>query len=144
MQSLMAQLSALPDANAGVSSGQSDPEAVIRRFYEFANAGDTEAQNVLWADDATLTFPDGTVLQGKDEVITFAPGHVRIDISDLRVDGNIVRWISTVEGSAYHLEAEVVNGRIQRMAFVNPSQSTPCQENTERVSALPTPDHRCS
>ena len=126
------------------SADQTDPEAVIRSFYEFANAGDTESQNALWADDATLTFVDGTVLEGKNEVLTFSPGHVRIVISILEVDGSTVRWTSRVAGVTYYLEAEVVDRKIQHMRFVDEPRSTPCRRSSARVIALPTPSHRCA
>lgn len=95
-----------------------DAETVIRRFYQLNNAEDTEGQNALWADDATLTLPDGTVLEGREEVTSFSPGHTQITISEVEVDGNTVRWTSTTEtGDVFLLEAVVEDGQIQAMSF---------------------------
>lgn len=115
--SLLTQLGALP-ADDGQPSGQSvAPELVIRRFYDYFRAGNRAAQEALWADDATLALPNGTLLEGREQVITFRPNHTQIVISDLEVDGNTVRWTSTADGDQFLLEAVVENGKITSMRF---------------------------
>lgn len=115
--SLLTQLGALP-ADDGQPSGQSvAPELVIRRFYDYFRAGNRAAQEALWADDATLAVPNGTLLEGREQVITFRPNHTQIVISDLEVDGNTVRWTSTADGDQFLLEAVVENGKITSMRF---------------------------
>ncbi|MBE2182665.1 MAG: ester cyclase [Anaerolineae bacterium] len=117
--SLLTQLGVLP-APGGEMQTAEDPESIIRLFYQFNNAHDTESQNALWAEEASLTLPDGSVFQGKTEVLSFNPGHSQIEISDVVVNGNTVQWVSNTGGGAsYHLEAVVEDGLIQAMT-INP------------------------
>lgn len=115
--SLLTQLGALPTSDAQPSAQSVAPELVIRRFYDFFRAGNRAAQDALWADDATLTLPNGTLLEGREEVTSFRPDHTQIVISDLEVDGNTVRWTSTADGDPFLLEAVVQNGEITSMRF---------------------------
>jgi len=115
--SLMTQLGALPSGDGQPSAQSVAPELVIRRFYDFFRAGNRTAQEALWADDATLTLPNGTLLEGREQVITFRPDHTQIVISDLEVNGNTVRWMSTADGDDFLLEAVVENGKITSMRF---------------------------
>ncbi|MCL4246812.1 MAG: nuclear transport factor 2 family protein [Anaerolineae bacterium] len=111
--SFLSQLGALPNPQAQTT----DPESVIRQFYELYNAGDSEAQNALWADDATLTLINGTELQGRDQISAFSPGHDQIVVRNLEVAGAVLRWTSVTGGGAYDLEAVVSDGKIQSMHF---------------------------
>jgi len=111
--SVLSQLGALPDPQAQAD----DPEAVIRQFYDLYDAGDFEAQNALWADDATLKLIDGTELQGRDQISAFSPGHAQIVVRNLEVTGTILRWTSITGGTAFRLEAVVRDGKIQSMQF---------------------------
>lgn len=115
--SFLTQMGIMPPAQPEPAAEVSDAEATIRKFYEYNNAEDYDSQNALWADDATLTLPDGTVFEGRDEVITFRPEHSVIVVSDLEVDGNTVRWTSNTGGNAFPLEAVVEDGLIQSMRF---------------------------
>lgn len=115
--SLQTQLGALPSDDAQPDAQYVAPELVIRRFYDFFRAGDRDAQEALWADAATLTLPNGTLLEGREQVISFRPDHTQIVISDLEADGNTVRWTSTADGDEFMLEAVVENGKITSMRF---------------------------
>jgi predicted ester cyclase len=115
--SVLTQLGALQTGDTPSSSEYAAPELVIRRFYDYFSAGNRDAQDALWADDATLTLPDGTLLEGREQVISFRPDHKQIVISDLEVDGNTVRWTSTADGEPFFLEAVVENGKIHSMRF---------------------------
>jgi predicted ester cyclase len=110
------QMGAMP-APAAQAEAVSDAEATIRLFYDHNNAEDYDAQNALWAVDATLTLPDGTVLEGRDEVLTFQPGHSEITLTNLEVDGNTVRWTSNTGGGTFDFEAVVEDGLIKSMRF---------------------------
>jgi len=133
---LLTQLGALPAGDGGSSASSVAPELVIRRFYDFFRAGNRAAQDALWADDATLILPNGTLLEGREQVITFRPDHSQIVISDLEVDGNTVRWTSTADGDEFLLEAVVENGNIISMRFrCTPAAMLQSAQNVFGVSA---------
>ncbi len=114
---VLTQLGVLQSGDAQSSAQYAAPELVIRQFYDYFSAGDQDAQDALWADDATLTLPNGTLLEGREQVISFRPDHQQIVISNLEVDGNTVRWTSNADGDIFLLEAVVENGKISSMRF---------------------------
>jgi hypothetical protein len=57
-------------------------EATFRTYVAAFNAGDYEALTRFYADDVTLSFPDGLTLEGRDGIVDFyRPMHQAVDES---------------------------------------------------------------
>jgi steroid delta-isomerase-like uncharacterized protein len=102
-------------SDAGTVARMSDPEAVVQQHIDAWNAHDADADP--WSEDAVFTTPDGTELNGRDEVLGFGRSFwtafpdSRLEVVTRIAEGNIVmtegRLIGTHDGPLATPDGEV-------------------------------------
>ncbi len=91
----------LPTLIASCASAQpSDPVAIVQTAYDRINDGDVDGFMKLFSDDAVMVDRSGryagsqAIREYMDQ--KFVPEHVRIELSDISSDGNVVSYTSKV------------------------------------------------
>jgi hypothetical protein len=105
------------------SAQPSDPISIVQTAYDRVNNGDVDGAMELFSDDAVVIDNVGGRHVGSQAIREFfeqevMPAHVRIELSDLSADGNVVTFTSTAYqgdqllGTIYDSINIIVNGQI--------------------------------
>ncbi len=83
------------------SAQTSDPFTIVQTAYERVNNGDVDGAMELFSEDAVMVDASGGRYVGSEEIRELfeqqvIPAHVRVELSDLSADGNVVTFTSTV------------------------------------------------